>query len=77
MPLCPGPHAALDHKCRVFTPGGDVWNGLYVMDGSVISRSLGVNPSLTISAIAERAMIIFAEDMKRSFDDKRMAGRTV
>jgi cholesterol oxidase len=30
--------------------------GLYVMDGSAISANVGVNPSLTITAMAERAM---------------------
>ena len=30
--------------------------GLYVSDGSVVSSNLGVNPSLTITAMAERAM---------------------
>ena len=35
-----------------------VWNypGLYVVDGSAVSANPGVNPSLTIAALAERAM---------------------
>jgi cholesterol oxidase len=54
----------VDHKCRVFAPGSaggaeGVHEGLYVIDGSVVPRSLGVNPLLTISALSERAMIHF------------------
>ncbi len=30
--------------------------GLYIADGSVIPANLGVNPSLTITAMTERAM---------------------
>jgi cholesterol oxidase len=30
--------------------------GLYVIDGSAVSANVGVNPSLTITALAERAM---------------------
>lgn len=39
----------------VIDPDGQVYGheGLYVMDGSVIGANLGVNPSLTITALAE------------------------
>ena len=31
--------------------------GLHIVDGSAVSANLGVNPSLTITAQAERAMV--------------------
>jgi cholesterol oxidase len=34
------------------------YEGLYVIDGSTISANVGVNPSLTITALAERAMTL-------------------
>jgi len=42
---------AIDHRHRLFG-----YEGLYVIDGAAISANPGVNPSLTIAALAERAM---------------------
>jgi cholesterol oxidase len=41
----------IDHRHRVHG-----YPGLYVIDGSAVSANPGVNPSLTITALAERAM---------------------
>ncbi|PRQ03059.1 Cholesterol oxidase [Enhygromyxa salina] len=41
----------IDERHRVFG-----YEGMYVIDGSAISANPGVNPSLTITALAERAM---------------------
>ncbi|WP_336212991.1 GMC family oxidoreductase [Nonomuraea sp. LPB2021202275-12-8] len=46
-----GSDGVIDPYHRVF--GHD---GLHVIDGSAVSANLGVNPSLTITALAERAM---------------------
>lgn len=50
----------VDHKCEVFN-----YPGLYVMDGSVIPRALGLNPSRTITAIAERAASIIVQSERQ------------
>ena len=64
----------VDHKCRVFDAGAGtadtaVHAGLYVIDGSVIPRSLGCNPLLTITALAERAMIHYGRDFGVEMED--------
>jgi cholesterol oxidase len=65
----------VDHKCRVFDARGAegaVHVGLYVIDGSVVPRSLGCNPLLTITALAERAMLHMAADFEfDATDDDR------
>ena len=51
---CMGANAdegVIDPRHRVFG-----YDGLYVIDGSAISANPGVNPALTITALAERAM---------------------
>ena len=44
-------HGVIDAQHRVFG-----YRGLYVIDGAALGANLGVNPSLTITALAERAM---------------------
>ncbi|EPG73584.1 GMC oxidoreductase [Leptospira fainei serovar Hurstbridge str. BUT 6] len=58
-----GETGVVNGSCQVYSSetGEDVHEGLYVMDGSVIPRSVGVNPLLTIAAIAERACQKLAE----------------
>ena len=47
----------VDIAHRVFaTADGDVHEDLRILDGSVVPANVGVNPSLTITALAERAM---------------------
>ncbi len=62
----------VNHKCQLFDASASdeqsVIEGLYVCDGSIIARSLGVNPLFTISALTERAMVLYAEDNALSLE---------
>ena len=49
----------VDANCQVFGNPN-----LYIVDGSVIPSPLGVNPSLTIAAVAERVSDYIAENFQ-------------
>ncbi|WP_342375123.1 GMC oxidoreductase [Myxococcus stipitatus] len=57
----------IDHRHRVFG-----YEGLYVVDGSAVSANPGVNPSLTITALAERAMAFIPR--AREVDEEAPSG---
>ncbi len=54
----------VDHRGRVFSSqrGNTVYENLVVADGSIVPMPLGVNPLLTISALAERSMGILCAE---------------
>ncbi|MBK9030353.1 MAG: GMC family oxidoreductase [Myxococcales bacterium] len=51
----------VDTVGQVFDPRGGVYAGLRIADGSIVPGSIGVPPSLTIAALAER----IADDLRR------------
>jgi cholesterol oxidase len=42
---------------------------MYICDGSVVAANLGVNPSLTITALAERAMSFILPAAETQWND--------
>lgn len=73
-------NGVVDARCRVFDPSAEheqaVHAGLLVCDGAVMPGSVGVNPLLTITAVAERAIrLLVAEKGLQRRDDKPMDAR--
>lgn len=58
----------VDDRSRVYSGEHAVYDGLYVCDGAVIAGAVAVNPSLTITALAERSMELLIEDRGWSSD---------
>jgi cholesterol oxidase len=56
-------HGVVDSHQRVFG-----YKNMFICDGSVIAANLGVNPSLTITALAERAMSFIPIYSETAFD---------
>ncbi len=57
-------NGVVDHRQRLFG-----YRNMYVCDGSVVAANLGVNPSLTITALAERAMSFIPLACQTRWDD--------
>jgi cholesterol oxidase len=54
----------VDSRHRVFG-----YKNMYICDGSVVASNLGVNPSLTITALTERAMSFIPPASENGWDD--------
>ena len=54
-----------DPRAGVVDDAGRVhgYDGLYVLDGSIVPTALGVNPSKTIAALAERGVARLVEEL--------------
>jgi cholesterol oxidase len=66
-------HGVVDHRGRVYDPsqgGKAVHEGLYVADGAMIPTAVGVNPLLTISALAERIAAWINQDAQLELTPK-------
>lgn len=57
-------HGVVDNRHRVFG-----YKNMYICDGSVVAANLGVNPSLTITALTERAMSFIPQKAETRWND--------
>jgi cholesterol oxidase len=57
-------NGVIDSRHRVFG-----YRNMYICDGSVVATNLGVNPSLTIAALAERAMSFIPPASRTAWND--------
>ena len=57
-------HGVVDSRHRVFN-----YKNMYICDGSVVAANLGVNPSLTITALTERAMSYISPASETDWND--------
>jgi cholesterol oxidase len=62
----------VDSRHRVFG-----YRNMYICDGSVIAANLGVNPSLTITALAERAMSFIPPAVRNGWHDAAAGGPSI
>lgn len=55
----------VDDRGRLFRAGGNnkFYENLFVLDGSIVPTSLGVNPHMTISALSERSLHLWASEL--------------
>lgn len=66
-----GAEGVVNHAGQVFVGNSEELHpGLYVVDGAIIPRSLGVNPTMTIAVLAERCMRLLAKKSGWKLDTK-------
>ena len=56
----------VDAQNRVFN-----YKNMYIIDGAMLGANLGVNPSLTITALAERAMSFIPDKATLEAENKQ------
>jgi cholesterol oxidase len=67
-------HGVVNDKGQVFSGGAGtgIHPGLYIADGSIVPRPLDANPSLTISALAERIVALMRSDHGWTGEHRRL-----